>query len=49
MKKKTILIILIIIAILVLSALYLYYENTKLQVSNYNIINQNIPVDFKGI
>lgn len=48
MKKKTILIILIIIAILVLSALYLYYENTKLQVSNYNIINQNIPVDFNN-
>lgn len=47
MKKKTIIIISIII-IIVLSSLYLYYENTKLQVSNYNIINQNIPVDFNN-
>ncbi len=48
MKKKTMIIISIIIAILILSSLYLYYENTKLQVSNYNIINHNIPVDFNN-
>lgn len=48
MKKKTIIISLIIIAILVLSSIYLYYENTKLQVSNYNIINNNIPIDFNN-
>lgn len=48
MKKKTIIIISIIIAILVLCGLYLYYENTKLQVSHYNIINNNIPVDFNN-
>ncbi len=48
MKKKTIIIISIIIVLTVLSSLYLYYENTKLQVSNYNIINHNIPVDFNN-
>ena len=48
MKKKTIIIISVMIAILVLCALYLHYENTKLQVSHYNIINNNIPVDFNN-
>lgn len=48
MKKKTIIIISIIIAILVLCGLYLHYENTKLQVSHYNIINNNILVDFNN-
>lgn len=48
MKKKTIVMISIIVIILVLSSLYLYYENNKLQVSNYNIISENIPVDFNN-
>lgn len=48
MKKKTIIIILVMIVILVLCGLYLHYENTKLQVSNYNIINHNIPIDFNN-
>ncbi|MCI8273988.1 MAG: metallophosphoesterase [Clostridia bacterium] len=48
MKKKTIITISVIIAILVLCGLYLHYENTKLQVSNYNIINNNISVDFNN-
>lgn len=46
MKKKIIIIILNIVAILVLCGLYLRYENTKLQVSNYKVINHNIPIDF---
>jgi len=45
MKKKTIIIISFIVIALILCGLYLHYENTKLQVSNYNIINNNIPVD----
>lgn len=48
MKKKTIITNSVIIAILVLCGLYLHYENTKLQVSNYNIINNNISVDFNN-
>ena len=28
--------------------LYLHYENTKLQVSNYNIVNDKIPNDFNN-
>lgn len=48
MKKKTIVIILIIIAILFLCGLYLHYENNKLQISNYNILSNNIPVDFNN-
>lgn len=47
-EKETKIIILIIICLVILSTLYLYYENTKLQVSTYNIINQNIPVDFNN-
>lgn len=48
MKKKTIMIILIVAVIIILCVFYLYYENTKLQVSNYNIISNNIPVDFNN-
>ena len=48
MKKKAIITISVMIAILVLCGIYLHYENTKLQVSNYNIINHNIPVDFNN-
>lgn len=33
---------------IVLCGLYLHYENTKLQVSNYKIVNNNIPVDFNN-
>lgn len=45
MKKITIIIVLSIIFIF-LCGLYLHYENTKLQVSNYNIKNNKIPSDF---
>ena len=45
MKKITIIIVLSIIFIF-LCCLYLHYENTKLQVSNYNIKNDKIPGDF---
>ena len=48
MKKKAIITISVMIAILVLCGIYLHYENTKLQVSSYNIINHNIPVDFNN-
>ncbi len=48
MKKKTIITVLIIFSLLGLSALYLYFENTKLQVSNYTIVNHNISVDFNN-
>ncbi len=46
MKKKTVIIISIIIAILVLFGLYLHYQNTKLQISNYSVIDNDIPADF---
>lgn len=48
MKKKTLIIISVIIILLVLCSLYLYYENTKLQVSNYNIVNDKIPSNFNN-
>ncbi len=47
MKRKVIIMIFITITI-VLCGLYLHYENTKLQVSNYKIVNNNIPVDFNN-
>lgn len=47
MKKKVKIMISVTIVI-VLFGLYLYYENTKLQVSNYKIVNNNIPVDFNN-
>ena len=43
MKRKVIIMIFITITI-VLCGLYLHYENTKLQVSNYKIVNNNISV-----
>lgn len=45
MNKKKIVIILII-ALLILFLLYLNIENTKLQVSNYDIYNTKIPNEF---
>lgn len=48
MKKKTIILISIVTSILVLCGLYLHYENTKLQVSNYNIVNDKIPEYFNN-
>ncbi len=48
MKKKTKVIILTILTILVLCSFYLHYENTKLQVSKYNIKNSKIPSDFNN-
>ena len=33
---------------IVLCGLYLHYENTKLQVSNYKIVNNKIPVDINN-
>ena len=47
MKRKVIIMIFTTITI-VLCGLYLHYENTKLQVSNYKIVNNNIPVDFNN-
>ncbi len=48
MKKKTLIIISVIIVLLVLCGVYLHYDNTKLQVSNYNIVNDKIPNDFNN-
>ena len=47
MKTEVIIIILATIVI-ALCGLYLHYENTKLQVSNYKIVNNNVPVDFNN-
>lgn len=47
MKKKVKIMISVTI-IIVFFGLYLYYENTKLQISNYKIVNNNIPVDFNN-
>ena len=38
----------IILIIIIMTSLYLYYENNKLQISNYNIINDSIPNDFNN-
>lgn len=46
MKKKTKIIISVVAILVVLCSLYLHYENTKLQVSNYNITNNLIPNEF---
>lgn len=43
MKKKVIIIIFIVVLLL---CYYLYFENTELQVSNYNIVNSKIPDEF---
>lgn len=48
MNKKVIVIISFAIVILVLIGLYLHFENTKLQISNYSIINSNIPIEFNN-
>lgn len=40
--------LIIIISILILCTIYLYNENNKLEINNYNIINHNIPSDFNN-
>lgn len=47
MKKKTA--ILIICALLICSCFYLHFENTELQISNYDIADSRIQSDFKII
>lgn len=44
MKKKKI--IIIIIVLICLFCFYLYFQNTKLQVSNYDIVDSRIPHEF---
>ena len=46
MKKKTPITLSIIILILISSGIYLHFENTKLQVSNYSIEKYSLPSDF---
>ena len=38
--------ILIIICLFILVFIYLNYENRKVKVSNYNVVNKKIPKDF---
>lgn len=45
---KRIVIVIIIISLFFLLSFYLYYENNKLQVSNYEIINKRIPSEFNN-
>lgn len=40
--------LIIIISILILCTIYLYNENNKLEINNYNIVNHNIPSDFNN-
>lgn len=47
MKKKYI-IILTIICITLCFMIYAYYENTSLQVTNYEITSEEIPIDFNN-
>ena len=46
MKMKTKIIILISIILLFLISIYLYYENNYLQISNYIIESNKLPIDF---
>ncbi len=48
MKKKIIIITFVITSLLILCNLYFYYENTKLSISNYNIVNEKIPSSFNN-
>lgn len=48
MKRKFIIRIFIIVAIVLFCVIYLYYENNKLQVSNYQIISEDIPKGFNN-
>lgn len=48
MKRKTIIILSITFILIVLSIFYLYFENTNLEVSNYEILNRTLPNDFNG-
>lgn len=45
MKKKAIIIILIMVVLL---CYYLYFQNTELQVSSYDIVDSRIPKEFNG-
>ncbi len=46
MKKKKIIIIVLIIILSLFLSIYLYYENTKLYISEYNVINNKVANDF---
>ena len=46
MKQKTIIILVIIIILIIIFAFYLNYENTDLEVSSYEIINDRILKEF---
>ena len=46
MKKKRIIIILIMFALLIICGFYFYFENTKLQISSYDIFDNKIPTEF---
>ena len=48
MKRKTIIILSITFILIVLSIFYLHFENTNLEVSNYEILNRTLPNDFNG-
>lgn len=48
MKKKILIITFVITSLLILCNLYFYYENTKLSISNYNIVNEKIPSSFNN-
>ena len=48
MNKKVIITVAVIISCLILVSIYFYYENTKLQTSNYEIIKSKIPIDFNN-
>ncbi len=48
MNKKVIITLAVIISCLILVSIYFYYENTKLQTSNYEIIKSKIPSDFNN-
>lgn len=48
MKNKIIKTLLVIFIILILCVIYLYYQNTQLQVTNYLITDNKIPNDFNN-
>lgn len=48
MKNKIIKTLLVIFIILILCVIYLYYQNTQLQVTNYLITDNKLPNDFNN-
>lgn len=48
MKKRTIWIIAVLGLLLCLAGKYLYYQNTALQTTHYQIKSEKIPADFDG-